>query len=477
VLSLQCQEWVVEFGAEDFDLEPPKNSSGKKIVNINMATLAAIHHDLSNKMSTSTLQQFVSNEVEQNTQSLLNSLSILDEQLQRVQHDSGIRARFYNDPVGDWKINDQPELLPPSASDLLHTKQDATLTYLEFAQRPRRNTNTNTNTNTTHHTHHKRRNTPPPPPPAPPPPLLSNSHYTSSTFGTTFGTMGTDQEMQALVTANNDLARALYLKERETLELREVEEENLVLKRMYNMEDEEAEFMAQQNEAAALQVAQRQQINNYSAALAQTSNPELDRRRANIQRKMRMNSGEEQYNKIANKIAVELETVNEFKQDRARRVSPSRPPTWAINPTKKNLATPLWQQKEAEDTISNVFSKSPKNLVTYSARQSVQKKKKNRGRKVSGRDGNLNVRGRFDNIEMSFGQGGDSESDDEELRDKYPTSRNRNDRAMGSKGGGGRSQGRESEDMRAYRRRLKEKGDRRGLLVGERKRAQEFWLS
>jgi hypothetical protein len=289
--------------------------------------------------------------------------------------------------------------------------------------------------------------------------------------------MGTDQEMQALVTANNDLARALYLKERETLELREVEEENLVLKRMYNMEDEEAEFMAQQNEAAALQMAQRQQINNYSAALAQTSNPELDRRRANIQRKMRMNSGEEQYNKIANKIAVELETVNEFKQDRARRVSPSRPPTWAINPTKKNLATPLWQQKEAEDTISNVFSKSPKNLVTYSARQSVQKKKKNRGRKVSGRDGNLNVRGRFDNIEMSFGQGGDSESDDEELWDKYPTSRNRNDRAMGSKGGGGRSQGRESEDMRAYRRRLKEKGDRRGLLVGERKRAQEFWLS
>ena len=448
-----------------------------------MATLAAIHHDLSNKMSTSTLQQFVSNEVEQNTQSLLNSLSILDEQLQRVQHDSGIRARFYNDPVGDWKINDQPELLPPSASDLLHNKQDATLTYLEFAQRPRRNTNTNTNTytntntNTTHHTHHKRRNTPPPPPPAPPPPLLSNSHYTSSTFGTTFGTMGTDQEMQALVTANNDLARALYLKERETLELREVEEENLVLKRMYNMEDEEAEFMAQQNEAAALQMAQRQQINNYSAALAQTSNPELDRRRANIQRKMRMNSGEEQYNKIANKIAVELETVNEFKQDRARRVSPSRPPTWAINPTKKNLATPLWQQKEAEDTISNVFSKSPKNLVTYSARQSVQKKKKNRGRKVSGRDGNLNVRGRFDNIEMSFGQGGDSESDDEELWDKYPTA-HRNDRAMGSKGGGGRrSQGRESEDMRAYRRRLKEKGDRRGLLVGERKRAQEFWLS
>jgi hypothetical protein len=135
-----------------------------------MATLAAIHHDLSNKMSTSTLQQFVSNEVEQNTQSLLNSLSILDEQLQRVQHDSGIRARFYNDPVGDWKINDQPELLPPSASDLLHNKQDATLTYLEFAQRPRRNTNTNTNTNTTYHTHHKRRNTPPPPPPPPPPP-------------------------------------------------------------------------------------------------------------------------------------------------------------------------------------------------------------------------------------------------------------------------------------------------------------------
>ena len=272
----------------------------------------------------------------------------------------------------------------------------------------------------------------------------------------------------------------------ETLELRELEEENLVLKRMYNTEEEEADFMAQQNEAAALQAAQRQKINDYSADLAQTSNPELDRRRASIQRKMKMNSGEVQYNKIANKIAVELEAANEFKQDRARRVSPSRPPTWAINPTKKNLATPLWQQKEAEDTIYNVFSKSPKNLVTYSARPSVQKKKKNRGRKVRGRDGNLNVRGRFDNLEMLFGQSGGFESDDEELCDKYPVkhvskggggrSTNRNDRAMGSKGGGGRSQGRESEDMRAYRRRLKEKGDRVGLLLSERKRAQEFWL-
>ena len=47
-----------------------------------------------------------------------------------VQHDSGIRARFYNDPVGDWQINDNPELLPAGVN--VSTKGRAS--YVTFSQ-------------------------------------------------------------------------------------------------------------------------------------------------------------------------------------------------------------------------------------------------------------------------------------------------------------------------------------------------------
>ena len=95
-----------------------------------MASLTALHRDLSEKMSTKRLHQFVSDEVRNNTQSLLDTMSALDNQLQRVQHDSGIRARFYNDPVGDWQINDNPELLPAGVN--VSTKGRAS--YVTFSQ-------------------------------------------------------------------------------------------------------------------------------------------------------------------------------------------------------------------------------------------------------------------------------------------------------------------------------------------------------
>ena len=114
----------------DYQLHDKRYFSTTYLQNKQMASLTALHRDLSEKMSTKRLHQFVSDEVRNNTQSLLDTMSALDNQLQRVQHDSGIRARFYNDPVGDWQINDNPELLPAGVN--VSTKGRAS--YVTFSQ-------------------------------------------------------------------------------------------------------------------------------------------------------------------------------------------------------------------------------------------------------------------------------------------------------------------------------------------------------
>ena len=535
--------------------------------NKQMASLTALHRDLSEKMSTKRLHQFVSDEVRNNTQSLLDTMSALDTQLQRVQHDSGIRARFYNDPVGDWQINDNPELLPAGVnvstkgrasyvtfsqqnnatrlklrnlfdqvdkdkdgyinvremlialrtnselSELLQLPSrirqengsreafenvfqemdsdgdgDRLISYTEFigyvtknseplptsttTSRPKSKPNYSPRSTSNSHSNFK-----PPPPFVPPPPQIQDIN---------------EEEVQKLLRSNKELAQALYLKERETLELRALGEENMILRRR-NEEIEQENFGPEPD-----YVVHRGQV-----ALVRQNNAqiELDQKKKeiqhNIRSRMKITSGARQYNNLVHKVALDLQRKNTEKTKSARNHSTSRPPTWAVSPTKANRSTPLWIQ--AEEQLEQEKLKSMNNYERRIKNKNKNKKfvkakkvkyaTKQQGYTEQGRyqreqqgyaskeRGSTSVRGRFKNIEMSFGElevDGEIDSDEEDILNKYPIARRRNRSNM--VGGGNNNQRNESDDMRAYRRRLREKKDRGGKLQQERQRAQDFWL-
>ena len=303
-----------------------------------------------------------------------------------------------------------------------------------------------------------------------------------------------------LVRANGELAKALYLKERETMELRALEEENMALRRM-ELEHEKMRFGP--NPTYIMEHMQvREDVTGRGA--------EMDITKRDLQRKLRSErSGAVQYNLLTRKVARDLQSNNDMKTEYARKVSPARPPTWAISPTKKNMATPLWIQEEerqaSEDALRTkrisesgvVRNKLNQKFIKSSSSSNQQKnQQKNRKKRMvkAGYGGaaksheNLNVRGRFKNIEMSFGENEEDiemDSDEEELYAKYPVSKG------SGGGGGGRSEKgaeytprryngynaeEESDDMRAYRKRMKQKNDEQGKLKEERSRANEFWL-
>ena len=310
--------------------------------------------------------------------------------------------------------------------------------------------------------------------------------------------------------ANGELAKALYLKERETMELRALEEENMALRRM----ELEHEKMRESNMFGPdpTYIMEHRQVREDVTGRG----AEMDITKRDLQRKLRSErSGAVQYNLLTRKVARDLQSNNDMKTEYARKVSPARPPTWAISPTKKNMITPLWVQEEerqaSEDALRRkrinesgvVRNKLNQKFIKSSSSSNQQKnQQKNRKKRMVVKSGyggaaksheNPNVRGRFKNIEMSFGENEEDiemDSDEEELYAKYPVSR-----GGGGGGGGGRSEKggdyrsfqytpryngynakEESDDMRAYRKRMKQKNDEQGKLKEERSRANEFWL-
>jgi hypothetical protein len=453
-----------------------------------MASLTALQRDLSEKMSTERLHEFVTEEVKQNTQSLHESMLALDSHLQRVQHDSGIRARFYNDPVGDWQINELPELLPMSAeAQQQQLKLKGRSSYVTYSQQRNK-----TFSGRQKQQQQQQQQSPPPPPKGPPPTIgrFANVSQLNRIAG--------DSEVQQLMDQNNELAQALYLKEREILELRAVEEENMALR----MASERGE-LGEANSAPEHEYVYEMQPD--SAAV------QLEAKRAAIQQRMQMLSGARQYNALAQKVAQELARKNEEKKYSARSVSTSRPPTWAVSPTKQHMSTPLWvleEEKLANEQYAmnhgvnnkNNKKKNNNNNNNKSAPSNRMRAKKLAARKeerwspsgqhryqrdsmgYAAKDrGSSNVRGRFKNIEMTFGEPENDveiDSDDEEIMRKYPVSRRGASRTS-RRPGMGRMQANEPEesaDMRAYRLRLRQKSERQGKLHEERSRAREFWL-
>ena len=70
------------------------------------AELGRLHRELATRLAPTQLSAFIAEEIRGSTEKLIGSMEKLDKRLGLVKEVTGVHARQFNDPTGDWKVDD-----------------------------------------------------------------------------------------------------------------------------------------------------------------------------------------------------------------------------------------------------------------------------------------------------------------------------------------------------------------------------------
>ena len=284
---------------------------------------------------------------------------------------------------------------------------------------------------------------------------------------------------------NIDLARALYVKEREALELSSLELENVELRRA--LSDREDNMSEMDRRYALEQRLYADSTSDYSAASPRVPPSALSLRnrqqlrteddRAEV---MLYQQRTEAYNYLQDRVAKNLARDNRIKGK--RNAGPKSPPTWVIKTHPSARKKDNAKQKARASDDAGTRNRSAKR---------GQNRPRGRGRRARqvdkfDDDGNQ-ARGHFNSIELGFGlQNSVQNEEEDEILARYPISHEfshlgtQNGHKGASKRGTKKTTGSVfdtsmSDDMILYLARVKRKEDQQAKLRSERLKATAYF--
>ena len=437
------------------------------------AKLNQLHYELAKGLDPKQLQAFMSDEIKSNTEKLIKSMERLDSRLGVVKEVTGIHTRQFNDPTGDWQVD------------------DSSLHYTVISEPPQE------------------------PVPGPQPPsklhkqmMLHNARSreeprklphaqdqkNSSTKQSKAPRLKHEDRpnLDDVLRKNMDLARALYVKEREFLELSRVERDNAEMRR--TLLDINSRSMGGSETQQAISRALHRDPRYIEDSLASMGSgllrtpssfyPEnnyLDDEMLRQSNEMIVDSIREKrgdaYDYIQERVARKL--ARDKQNDIQRNTGPKSPPSWTIRPHKNKAKSKGNKKVESDEGRVKILSRRERNL-----KKANRKMKKRQLLEKFDEEGNQS-RGHFNSIEMSFGMQNDILDDEEdEIWARYPISHefshlgqkhsSRNNR-VSKKRAGSIFDPNVSDDMVAYMARVKEKEDQKKKLHEQREKVKHFF--
>lgn len=447
--------------------------------------LERIHRELAARLAPEQLSAFISEEIRGSTDKLIDSMERLDKRLSTVKEVTGIHARQFNDPTGDWKVDDSIlhfTTLTPRPQDQLPDREPAST----IPRNERYNKLVLEEAKRLEDEAEARR-------------LRKAMRGGSGGAGgsanrgrgrhslVALGDEGVP-DVNEVLRKNIDLARALYVKEREALELSSLELENVELRRaLMNRESSWSESERQREVERRLYAddSPSQDLSYasaYSSPVNRHRNQEaLDRRQDDRTEDILFQQRSEAYNYLQQRVARKLARDNRVKRE--RNSGPKSPPSWAIK-------THASARKQSAKEKAQVGGEQGRNRARSRSKRKGRSRAKGRRQthhdEVFDDDGNQS-RGHFNSIEMSFGASKSvDEQEEDEILARYPVSHEFSHLGTQSSKKGAPIRGTKkalgsvfnssmSDDMIKYLARVRKKENQKAKIRSERLKATAYF--